>query len=494
MDHDFVLTPELVRSSRALLQLSQTELAEKAGVAVSTIADFERGVRVPIQNNLSAIQQVLEQGGVRFTPGGVTLVHELLLCLMSENNAAELHIHYAAEGAPAVQEVVAAFGEVANGEASINAVQSVTADLKAALDALVTKHGRSVPHLHRLKKFIHALRDGEYFLLLPERAASTAEKLERERLLHRLNHPAEPHDADEGARALFGTLLERYDMSSPRTDRPTVIGSKQRAHRQCRFCGGTALNGATFKSVAHAISTALGNDHLKLADECDSCNGHFGREVEPSLIAMLDLQRAFLGIQGRGKNDGRPELRFSEGKIFHDGSKVNVQSRSISRDDATKEISIVLGKGAGMVPVAAYRALVKIALSVVDENQLQYLTKTVEWLRYGKQADARLPTVAAAVIELPPSPSAQITLHVRKSDVSRLPHIVAEFRLGCYVYVYAIPFSDRDSWDLVGFFDDEEFQGTFRHYAAVKRWSSHDLNGQEKVVLIPQLKFVPRSA
>lgn len=492
MDNDFVLAPELVRSGRALLQLSQAELAEKAGVAISTIADFERGVRVPIQNNLSAIQQVLEQGGVRFTAGGATLIYELLLYLVSGDNAAELHIHYATEGAPAVQEVVAAFGEVASGEASINAVQLATPDVKAALDVLVTKHGRAVPHLHRLKKFIRALRDGEYFLLLPEPATSTAEKLERERWLHRLNHPAEAQD-DEGTQALFGMLLERYNMSSPRTDRPTVIGNKQRAHRRCRFCGGTTLNGATFNSVAHAIPTALGNDHLKLADECDSCNSYFGRETEPSLIVMLDVQRAFLGIQGRGKNDGRPELRFSEGKVFHDGAKVNVHSRSILRDDATKEISIDLGKGAGMIPAAVYRALVKIALSVVDENQLPYLTRTVEWLRYGKHADTRLPTVAAAVIELPPSPSAQITLHVRKSDPSRLPHVVAEFRLGCYVYVYAIPFSDRDSWDLVGFFDDKEFQDTFRHYAAVKRWSFHDLNGQKKVVLIPQLKFVPRS-
>ncbi len=207
---------------------------------------------------------------------------------------------------------------------------------------------------------------------------------------------------------------------------------------------------------------------------------------------MLDVQRAFLGTQGRGKNDGRPELKFSEGKIFHDGSKLNIHAANVSKDDATNAISVQLGKGAAMVPVAAYRALIKIALSVVSD-QLPHLAKTIEWLREGKNGDVRLPTVAAAVIGLPANPSAQITLYVKKDGTeSRLPHIVAEFRLGCYVYVYAIPFSDRDSWDLVGFFQDPEFRDVFRHYAAVQGWSQHDLSGQNKITMIPQIKFVPR--
>jgi transcriptional regulator with XRE-family HTH domain len=492
MDDKLSLTAEHVRSARALLQWSQADLAQRADVAVSTIADFEKGQRMPIPNNVSAIQQALESAGVRFSPVGASLIHELSLFLMSEGNAAELYLHYSAEGAPAVQEVLAVFGEIQVGEASINAVQSATTILKAALADLVNKHASTVPQLHRLKKFFNALRDDEYFLLLPERAASTAEKLECERLLYRLNHPDEKDDRD-GMQALFGSLLERYDMASPRTDRPTVIGSKHRDDRKCRFCGRTASGGATFKSAAHAIPTALGNDFLKLADECDECNNYFGRETEPSLVAMLDIQRAFLGIQGRGKNDGRPELHFAEGKVFHDGQKINVQSKNVSKDGATNVISVQLGKGAAMVPVAVYRALVKIAISVVEADQLPYLAKTIEWVREGKHADRVLPTVAATVIELPPNPSAQITIYRRKDAQSRLPHLVGEFRLGCYVYVFAIPFSDRDSWDLVGFFDEPEFRDTFRHYAAIKRWSQHDLSGQNKVTMIPQIKFVPRN-
>jgi transcriptional regulator with XRE-family HTH domain len=482
-----------VRAARGLLQWSQADLAKHANVTIPAIAAIEANNGKLAPNDVEAVKEALERAGVAFTPGGATLVHQLSLHFMSQDNAAELQMRYTTEGAAGVQELMGLFGEVANGAASLNAVQSATKAFKAALNGLVSKHAAAVPQLHGLRKFVDALRDDEFFLLLPESSASTAEKYDRERLLHRLNHPDADH-GDDQTQALFGKLLANYDIATPRTDRRTVIGNKQPAARKCRFCHRTAADGAIFESAAHAIPTALGNDHLKIADECDECNNHFGRETEPSLIAMLDIQRAFLGIQGRGKNDGRPELQFSKGKVFHDGRKLNIHATDVAKDEATDEISVQLGKGAAMVPVAAYRALVKIALSVVKADQLPDLAKTIEWLREGKHGELPLPTVAAAVIGLPPNPSAQITLYVRKDGAeTRLPHIVAEFRLGCYLYVYAIPFSDRDSWDLVGFFDDPEFRDVFRHYAAVQGWSQQDLSGQNKIAMIPLIKFVPRT-
>ncbi|WP_390895435.1 helix-turn-helix domain-containing protein [Bradyrhizobium diazoefficiens] len=50
------LTPKLVKAARALLAWSQQDLAKSAGVATSTIADFERGQRTPVANNAQAIR------------------------------------------------------------------------------------------------------------------------------------------------------------------------------------------------------------------------------------------------------------------------------------------------------------------------------------------------------------------------------------------------------------------------------------------------------
>jgi transcriptional regulator with XRE-family HTH domain len=64
-----MLTPEQCRAARALLKWSQTQLAEKADLALSTIKDFEAERRTPHASNLSHIEKVLNTAGVEFTNG-----------------------------------------------------------------------------------------------------------------------------------------------------------------------------------------------------------------------------------------------------------------------------------------------------------------------------------------------------------------------------------------------------------------------------------------
>lgn len=61
-----MLTPAQSRAARALINWSQTQLAEASGTGVSTIRDFETGKRTPIANNLAAIRAALESAGVIF--------------------------------------------------------------------------------------------------------------------------------------------------------------------------------------------------------------------------------------------------------------------------------------------------------------------------------------------------------------------------------------------------------------------------------------------
>ena len=61
-----MLTPEQCRAARGWLDWSQDELAKRANVSLSTVRDFEKGRRSPIGNNLIAIRQALQDGGIDF--------------------------------------------------------------------------------------------------------------------------------------------------------------------------------------------------------------------------------------------------------------------------------------------------------------------------------------------------------------------------------------------------------------------------------------------
>lgn len=64
------ITAGQVRAARALLDWSQEELADRAGVTRRTIAGFENGEKVPHKSTVERIADVFEDNGVSFINSG----------------------------------------------------------------------------------------------------------------------------------------------------------------------------------------------------------------------------------------------------------------------------------------------------------------------------------------------------------------------------------------------------------------------------------------
>ncbi len=62
-----MLRPNQIRAARALLDIKQSELAQKAGVSIATLNNIERGAQTdPKISTMQCIQQALEREGIRF--------------------------------------------------------------------------------------------------------------------------------------------------------------------------------------------------------------------------------------------------------------------------------------------------------------------------------------------------------------------------------------------------------------------------------------------
>lgn len=62
------ILPLQSRAARAVLDWSRGELAQRSGVSVAALADFEAGKRQPYDRTLDDIRSALEAAGVEFIP------------------------------------------------------------------------------------------------------------------------------------------------------------------------------------------------------------------------------------------------------------------------------------------------------------------------------------------------------------------------------------------------------------------------------------------
>lgn len=63
------VTASQIRQARALLRLSQEQLAKAAGITRPTLSEIENGKTVPHESTAEAIRTALERRGIVFSDG-----------------------------------------------------------------------------------------------------------------------------------------------------------------------------------------------------------------------------------------------------------------------------------------------------------------------------------------------------------------------------------------------------------------------------------------
>ncbi|AKV07167.1 hypothetical protein B723_12385 [Pseudomonas fluorescens NCIMB 11764] len=418
-------------------------------------------------------------------------MQELRIFFMTSNDGFEIGLHpITDESADLFNSLMQCFGEVVDGVLNIKAEQQASKDIKSKIQAFTDNFAPRFPHLNKLNKKISDLKEDEYFLVLRGLPQDTKIKHQLEVYLNFINEKkgqeftADDFQAElEQSGDFLSDLLHNYNIDQPRTDRKTIIGNKKKSDRICRFCGKGLKDGVTFSKVAHAISEGLGNKNIILADECDSCNEYFGNEIEPQLITHLDIYRAFLGIKGK---NGLPTITYKNAIITHQDDVPTLITQDIEKI-SDEEFIVTLHTKNKFNPLKLYKALVKISLSTINSNSIHDFKTTFEWLTSPDITPVELPKIARSVIHSGFSKHPEITNYIRKSDDQTLPHLFSEFRIGSFVYVFIVPFSEKDNLKFVAPNEFEAFWNRLEHYAAVKNWrfdridSASDITITEKI-------------
>ena len=256
--------------------------------------------------------------------------------------------------------------------------------------------------------------------------------------------------------------------------------------RLCRFCQ-KGENETTFRNESHAIPECLGNHQLILLDECDECNKFFSEKLEGHLDKFTKPYRIAGQISGKR---GIPNYRTNNKKSrieFNDQQTIKSQIGEdfFVVDNEKKEVTIKLHQEPH-IPLAAYKALLKIATSIInDKDELSAFKYTIGWLLNPDLTTSVIKPATLMQVFVPgprPTNGVIVSLFRRKASVSNVPYAIFVIAFGNVVFQLIVPshIDNGRSMSIQLPFFPSPFEIIGWPYGDLK-FSSYDLSGTEKV-------------
>lgn len=280
-----------------------------------------------------------------------------------------------------------------------------------------------------LYKTLLSIEDGELFFIY--RVVYT---FPSQRLLYKIlnelsfiNKGKCKEEADVWFDNYAATFFNEYDV---RYYGHAKVGELERTKRVCRFCG-KSMPAVKFEKVAHVVPESIGG-HKKLIcyEECDICNAYFGEGVERDLCEWFDFRRST--HQVKKKSGGVPKA-YGRNYVVEDKKS----SLFLDKDDI-KDIKLI---GSGTVTLQGiYRALCKIAIDLIDNEYLEQLKTTIEWIRFGRPKSSRYPQIAQmpGLYEVK-EPMVYICTRKDRCDTDNAPLHFCILRIFDLAFLYVLP-------------------------------------------------------
>lgn len=236
-----------------------------------------------------------------------------------------------------------------------------------------------------------------------------------------------------------------YPFSSRRR---IILGGRQ--PRACRYCGQSAAR-VGFSQEVHAIPAFLGNCSVFSHYECDECNNAFSEYLEDHFAKMLHGLRTIIRVKGRKTVPSYKTTRkLTRIDVVANRIEVaqNVADPVVEVDQENQSATFNL-ETQPFIPLAVYKCMAKIALSVMPESELPHFARTMTWVRDRDHTrgdeDFTNAFMYRAFTPGPfPERHGRVELCRRRHDLLRIPYMVLIVACMNLTFQAYVPLCQRD--------------------------------------------------
>lgn len=238
------------------------------------------------------------------------------------------------------------------------------------------------------------------------------------------------------------------------------------SNKKWRFCGKDEHE-VSFKKIAHVFPESIGNNTLASNYECDDCNQYFGSTIENEYANFFSLYHSIMQVSGK---NGKPKCGFKVPCSMRTTDCANhcieiAFSNSIPyirkcENVDTKYVdilqnSITISKPLGACcPIAVFKAIVKMALTVMPVEEVLLFDKTIKWLYVSEHSNFY--SNKKLLVRYKMIPGFNVTkyphyiLFRRKKTVWNMPYMLFNLTYGCFSLFVEIP-RDPNDFDISNF-------------------------------------------